>query len=113
MLTSLENANTNINVHYMTKNLVRSFVLVVGSPRRPTTTTITTIIADRVQLPALREDIFEAGQQEETYVQRALHPSQEGFGGRHLGRRRGELNVLVTYCGMFPLTIPHPTTYKT
>ena len=26
MLPSLENANTNINVHYMTKNLVRSFV---------------------------------------------------------------------------------------
>ena len=26
MLTSLENANTNINVHYMAKNLIRSFV---------------------------------------------------------------------------------------
>ena len=55
MLTSLENANTNINVHYMTKNLVRSFVLVVGSPRHPTTT-ITTTVADRAQLPALREN---------------------------------------------------------
>ena len=112
MLTSLENANTNIN--YMTKILGCSFVFVVASPRRPTTTTtITTTIADRAQLPALREDIFEMGQQEETYVQRALHPSQEGRGGRHLGRRRGELNVVVIYCGMFPLKIPHSTTCKT
>ena len=111
MLTSLENANTNINVHYITKNLVRSFVLVVGSQRPPTTTTTT--ITDRARLRALREDIFEAGQQEETYVQRSLHPSQEGRGGRHLGCRRGELNVVVIYCGMFPLKIPLPTTYKT
>ena len=111
-LTSLEKANTNINVHYMTKNLVRSFVLVVACPRRPTTTIITTTIADRAQLPALREDIFEAGHRKR-HVQRALHPSQEGRGGRHLGRRRGELNVVVIYCSMFPLKIPHSTTYKT
>ena len=89
-----------------------SFVLVVGSPRHPTTTTTTTI-ADRARLTALREDIFEAGQQEETYVQRSLHPSQEGRGGQHLGRRRGELNVVVIYRGMFPLKITLLTTYKT
>ena len=112
MLTSLENANTIINVHYITKNLVRSFLVAVGSPRRPTTATTTTL-ADRALLSALREDIFEAGQQDDTYVQRSLHPSQEGHGGRHLGRRRGELNVVVIYCGMFPLKIPLPTTYKT
>ena len=112
MLTNLENANTIINVHYITKNLVRSFVLLVGSPRRPTTATTTTI-ADRARLSALREDIFEAGQQEETYVQRSLHPSQEGRGGRHLECRRGELNVIVIYCGMFPFNISIPITYKT
>ena len=94
------------------KNLIRSFGRVVGSPRRPTTTTTTTI-ADRARLLALREDIFEAGQQEETYVPRSLHPSQGGRGGRHLGHRRGELNVVVIYCGMFPLKIPLPTAYKT
>ena len=94
------------------KNLVRSFFLVVGSPRRSTTATTTTI-SDMALLSALREEIFEAGQQEETYVQRSLHPSQEGRGGRHLGRRCGGLNVVVIYCGMFPLKIPFPTTYKT
>ena len=82
---------------------VRSFVLVDGRPRRPTTNTTTTI-ADRARLLALREDIFEAGQQEETYVQRSLRP--KGRGGPHLGRRRGELNVVVIYCGMLPLKIP-------
>ena len=55
VLTILENANTYIIiVYYITITLVRSFVLVVGSPHHPTTTTTTTtIIAGRVQVPAL------------------------------------------------------------
>ena len=46
VLTILENANTYI-VNYLTTNLVRSFVLVVGSPSHPTITT-TTAIAGRI-----------------------------------------------------------------
>ena len=51
VLTILENANTYIIiVNYMNKTIVRSFVLVVGSP---TTTTFTTAIAGRFRVPAL------------------------------------------------------------
>ena len=59
VLTILENANTYIIiVNYITKTLVRSFVLVVGSPTTTTTTsTTTTTIAGRVPVPALQHSL--------------------------------------------------------
>jgi len=106
VLTILENANTYINiVNYITKTLVRSFVLVVGSPT--TITTSTTTIAGRVPVPTLRHDLLKEGQLETAHPPRSLFPShsKEDRGGRRVGRHRGELNVVVICCAIFPL--PH------
>ena len=65
VLTILENVNTYIIiVNYITKTLVRSFVLVVGSPTTTTTSTTTTTIAGRVPVPALQHGLHEEGHME-------------------------------------------------
>ena len=78
-------------------------------PRDPSENVYET--ADRARVPALRQDIFEAGQQEETYIQRSLHPSQEGRGGRHLGRRRGELKRCSNI--LWYVSVKNPASYHT
>ena len=94
MLTRFENANTyNIIVNYISKDLIHSFVLVVH------------VIDHRGELSPQQKTISKTEQDFQT----SHHPMrpQKQNRARPITHRRGELNVVMIYSGMFALKIPN------
>ena len=59
------------------------------------------ILHPSTQVPALWDGVYQAGQLSTPHPPRSLQPSQEDGRGRRVGRRCGELNVVVIFCAMF------------